>query len=303
MTHRCYVAKKFAPATLEMIERANVIIDEYSEAGFSLTVRQLHYQFVTRMFYENTMRNYNQLSSVLSDARLAGLVSWEAIEDRGRSLMGLNHSKHPGQAIQRAKDGYRLDLWRDQPVRPEVWVEKQALEGVLAGICNELRVNFFATKGYNSQSEQWRAGMRFARYIQKGQRPIIFHLGDHDPSGIDMTRDNMERLSMFAGTPIQVVRLALNYSQVEHYKPPPNPAKMTDSRAADYVEKYGDESWELDALDPKVIQALISDAVGRIRNEEIWSRSLAQEAADIDTLDVMAEEMKRPGDDAEDADE
>jgi hypothetical protein len=152
-------------------------------------------------------------------------------------------------------------------------------------------VDYFACRGYNSQSEQWRAGQRLARYVQKGQRPIIFHLGDHDPSGIDMTRDNTERLGLFAGTPVMVVRLALNMDQVRHYNPPPNPAKLSDSRARDYVSKFGDESWELDALDPRVIQRLIRENVERIRNESIWQEALADEAADLDEIDIMIERM------------
>ena len=142
-----------------------------------------------------------------------------------------------------------------------------------------------------SQSEQWRAGRRLARYVAKGQRPIVFHLGDHDPSGIDMTRDNGERLSMFAGVPMQVVRLALNRDQVDRYHAPPNPAKVTDSRYAAYQREHGEESWELDALDPEVIQELISSAVGRLREPAAWDAALLQEAEDSRALEELAEEL------------
>lgn len=153
-------------------------------------------------------------------------------------------------------------------------------------------MNFFASKDYNSQSEQWRAGRHFASYIQKGQRPIIFHFGDHDPSGIDMTRDNQERLSLFAGVPVIVQRIALNMSQVEEFNPPPNPAKLTDSRAADYIARYGDESWELDALSPRYIEDLIDNAIRKIRNEEIWQQSLAAENHDLEKIDILMEQLK-----------
>src|ERR1700722_6974774 len=129
-----------------------------------------------------------------------------------------------------------------------------------------------------------------AGYVQRGQRPIVFHLGDHDPSGIDMTRDNYDRLSMFAGAPVQVVRRALNMPQVEEYDPPPNPAKLTDSRARDYIDKYGDECWELDALDPAMLRDLIRDAVLRIRDREKWDAALAQEVDDLRYLDSVIEE-------------
>lgn len=290
-TYICYVEKRFGEAALAMIGQANAIIEGYEKKGYSLTVRQLYYQFVSRGLFENVVANYNKLGEVISDARLAGLVSWTAIEDRGRNLMGLSTLRSPAEAIKKSRDDYRRDLWDGQACRPEVWVEKQALEGVVGGICSRLRVDFFATKGYNSQSEMWRAGRRFAARYGDGQRPVVLHFGDHDPSGIDMTRDASDRLALFAGVPVPVIRVALNMDQVEQYAPPPNPAKMTDSRAADYVAKYGDESWELDALPPDVIENLIARHVARFRDEEKWEEALSREAEDKDALDRIVENL------------
>lgn len=288
---RCYTPKKFNAESALIIDESNAIITEYDGKGFSLTLRQLYYQFVARGIFANVDTNYNRLGTIISDARLAGLVSWTAIVDRTRGLRGITTYEGPAQAIQKTREAFALDLWDNQMVRPEVWIEKDALVDVIGGICNELRVDYFASRGYNSQSAQWRAGQRLARYVQKGQRPIIFHLGDHDPSGLDMTRDNQDRLSMFVGTPIQVVRLALNMSQIEQYAPPPNPAKMSDSRAAGYVAEYGDSSWELDALDPQVISDLISDAILRLRDEEAWSVALAREVNDQEALDLVIADL------------
>jgi hypothetical protein len=288
----CYRDKRFNADTLDMIVEANKIIGEYEEQGFAITLRQLYYQFVSRDLLPNVVQSYNRLGAAVNDGRLAGLISWTAIEDRGRNLKGLSSYSSPRDAMERMIAGYRLDRWRDQPFRPEVWVEKEALEGIIGSICNELHVDFFACRGYNSQSEQWRAGMRFANYIRKGQKPIVFHLGDHDPSGIDMTRDNEDRLSMFAGVPIQVVRLALNMDQVERYAPPPNPAKVTDSRFADYEARFGSESWELDALSPTVIRDLISDAVMRVRDEALWDAATMRETEDLETLLEFTENLE-----------
>lgn len=86
----------------------------------------------------------------------------------------------------------------------------------------------------------------------------VFYLGDHDPSGIDMTRDVADRLRLFSDfTPIEVERLALNMDQIDELNPPENPAKMTDSRAKDYVEKFGQSSWELDAVKPDALATLV----------------------------------------------
>nr|QIG67178.1 hypothetical protein EVB34_073 [Rhizobium phage RHph_TM26] len=287
---RAYEKANFRPETMALIAKANEIIEEFEEGGYSLTLRQLYYQFVSKDLIPNTQASYNKLGVIVNNGRMAGLISWTAIEDRGRNLKGLETFRHPNEALKSVHDNYRRDLWADQPWRPEVWVEKQALEGVVGGICNKLRVNFFAIKGYNSQSEQWRAGQRFARYVQKGQRPIVFHLGDHDPSGLDMTRDNRERLETFAGVPIMVQRLALNMNQIEELRPPPNPAKQTDSRFEEYRVQHGDSSWELDALDPKYIERLIENAIALIRDGEIWDKALMREVEERDQI-ALAMEM------------
>lgn len=285
--------KRLSPGTLKLIDACNSIIEEYERKGYSMTIRQVYYQMVARGLTggENSGRMYNQIQGALNTGRIQGLVSWTALEDRGRNLIGLQHYDSPADVLAAARRSYRRDLWADQQWRPEVWIEKEALVGVIGGICNRLRVDFFACKGYNSQSEQWRAGRRFASYVQKGQRPIVFHLGDHDPSGIDMTRDNRERLSMFAGVPVTVQRLALNMPQVEELKPPPNPAKITDSRAADYIARFGDESWELDALDPVYIERLIENAVLKLRDPERWEDALAREVNDLQRLELAIEEL------------
>jgi len=288
----CYVPKEFKDEHLKLIAVSNAIIESYEAQGLSLTLRQLYYQMVTRNILANKDSEYKRLGSILSDARLAGLVSWGAIEDRTRYLRGLQTFNSIHEPLEAAAAAYRRDLWENQPIRPEVWIEKDALVGVIAGICNELRVDFFACRGYNSQSEQWRAGQRMADYFQRGQRPIIFHLGDHDPSGIDMTRDNADRLSMFAGVQVQVVRLALNYNQVEQYRPPPNPTKMTDSRATDYIAQHGYSCWELDALEPSVISALIRDAVDRVRDPVKWDAALLREMDDKETIRLMVESLE-----------
>jgi hypothetical protein len=291
MTYRAYVAKRFGQDALDRIGLANNIISEYLQKGYSLTLRQLYYQHVARSLIANNLSEYSRLGGLINDARLAGLVSWDAIEDRTRNLQGVQTYESVASLLKSAKASYRTDLWKDQPWRPEVWVEKEALSDVVGQICNRLRVDFFACRGYVSQSEQWRAGQRLAHYASKGQRPIIFHFGDHDPSGIDMTRDNAERLSMFAGTQITVVRLALNMDQIEQYNPPPNPAKVTDSRFDSYQKRFGDSSWELDALDPSVIQELISKNVSRIRDAKIWDESLSIEVSEKQMLSDMIDEV------------
>jgi hypothetical protein len=289
--YRCYVPKKFGADAMILLGRANEIIHEYEGKGYSMTLRQLYYQLVTRNVIPNEDRAYDRLGTLISDGRLAGLVSWRAIEDRTRYTRDNVMYSSPTHAVASARAGYKVDLWRGQPFRPVVGVEKDAMIGVIGNVCHDLRVPFCSFRGYSSQSQQWRLGQQLAGSVRDGQRPILFHLGDHDPSGLDMTRDNRERLSMFAGVDVQVVRLALNRPQVDRYRMPPNPAKLSDARATAYVAEHGSSSWELDALPPDAIAELISDAVRKVRDETLWSEALAQEAADKDELDRVLEDM------------
>lgn len=288
MPREAFIKKRFNRSSVVIISHANSIISDYLAQGFRLTLRQLYYQFVARELIPNTPKDYKRLGSVINDARLAGLIDWSAIEDRTRNVRKLPDWSKPSSIVEGAAAQYREDLWRSQRVRPEIWIEKEALVGVVEPVCERWRVPLFACRGYTSQSEQWRAGKRFADVRRAGQRPVIFHLGDHDPSGIDMTRDNRVRLEMFARQGVEVVRLALNMDQIEQYDPPPNPAKETDSRAGGYIEKFGASSWELDALEPTVIDALLEEAIVARLDRKAWDADKAAEAENRSTLEDAA---------------
>jgi hypothetical protein len=272
----CYVARSFSRKTQTIIDQANGIIGEYAAQDFDLTVRQLYYQFVARGLLPNSQKNYKRLGSIVNDARLAGLIDWNRITDRTRNLESLSHWESPKDILSACASQFRLDKWEGQTYRPEVWIEKEALAGVFERVCKELDVPYFSCRGYTSQSEMWAAGQRLKQWSSLAYTPIIFHFGDHDPSGIDMTRDIEDRLQMFVGG-IELQRLALNMDQVGTYKPPPNPAKTTDSRYANYIKVHGHESWELDALDPTVLANLVRNAIGAIRDEVTWNCQVSAE--------------------------
>ena len=285
-----FIDKNFRAATLAIIITANKIIEEYRDQGFILTLRQLYYQFVARDLIPNTERSYKRLGSIVNDGRLAGLIDWLAIEDRTRNVRGNTHWNSPAEIIEAARRGYAIDMWENQEVRVEVWIEKNALIGIIEGVCDELDVPYFACIGYVSQSEQWRAYKRH----EANQRTIVLHLGDHDPSGIDMTRDNQERLDTFhGGSPwTEVKRIALNMDQVDEYGPPPNPAKVTDSRFDSYLRDYGSESWELDALEPSVMVDLIRSTIDEYRDPDLWEDKITELAEDKATLDAIIEGLE-----------
>jgi hypothetical protein len=291
----CYVEKRFNTGTRHIIKLANEIIRDYVAQGFRLTLRQIYYQFIAMDLFpeswideeynrkhnldprtKNTIKNYKRLGSILNDARLGGQMDWDALEDRTRHVASIGHWETPGEIIEGAAASFRVDKWLDQPYRPEVWIEKEALAGIVEGVCQRNDIPFLCCRGYTSQSEMWGSAMRLQQTVDGGQTPYILHFGDHDPSGIDMTRDIMDRMSVFGVEP-EFHRLALNIAQVQQYKCPPNPAKETDSRFKGYKDKFGDESWELDALKPNVIADLIQDKIDDIRDPNAWNDRVAYE--------------------------
>ncbi len=279
----CYVPKTFRPDTKTRIDQANEIIAEYQAQGFKLTLRQLYYQFVSRDLIPNTVQSYKSLGDVVNDGRLAGLIDWDAIEDRTRNLQSSPHWSSPRSIVRACADQFAVDLWDKQENYVEVWIEKDALVGVIEGICTELDVPYFACRGYTSQSEMWGAAQRLIEREKAGKKTTIIHLGDHDPSGIDMTRDIQDRLELFGSTAV-IHRIALVFDQIEQYNPPPNPAKTTDARYQSYAERFGEESWELDALEPSVIVDLIREAVQDRIDWDAWEEALERQRTGRDQL-------------------
>ena len=285
-----YIHKAFKAQSLIDIARANEIIVEYQEQGFRLTLRQLYYQFVARGLIENTQRSYKRIGSLVNDGRLAGLVDWDAIEDRTRNLQAQPHWDSPQEIIRGAAKQFRLDKWADQGYRMEVWIEKDALTGVIEGTCNQFDVPYFSCRGYVSQSELWGAAQRFLGHQDNDQRGVVIHLGDHDPSGIDMTRDIADRFKVF-GADVEVVRVALNMPQVDEIQPPPNPAKVTDSRFRAYMMEYGEESWELDALEPAFISSIIAKEIAKRTDTDKWMDTLMAENEAKEQMEKIADDM------------
>lgn len=300
MTRIPYQNRAFKPGTLSLIRAADDICEEYAAQGYDLTLRQLFYQFVARGLIANSQASYYRLGEIVSGARMAGMLSWEYIVDRTRNLKAPSHWESPAEILLSASHSYARDKWSNQPARVEVWVEKEALAGVVERAASALDCPHFSCRGYVSQSEMWRAAQRIAGHLATPgvQRVVVLHLGDHDPSGIDMTRDINDRLSHFIGVDharammeemeaigvgrdaivgaakkgmedeleehtarLEVRRIALNIDQVRRHNPPPNPAKMTDARAKGYVSRYGGQSWELDALPPDVLDGLIRQEI------------------------------------------
>lgn len=280
------------------------------------SLRQVYYQLVSEKVIPNKMTAYNRLQDVITKARYAGLVDWDFIKDRGRIPKKPPEYKDLNDLLDAAIWSYELDYWKDQAVRPVVMVEKQALEGVLWQALGGLHVRLLVNKGYSSAS----AIYGFAEWVRKvimdhGQKVRVLYLGDHDPSGLDMVRDvddrvmeflkpaDVQELDLIGETEddwawkleeedfFTVEHVALKRDQVRKHSLEPDPAKLSDSRAAEYIKTYGKKSWELDALPPRVLMDMTKSAVmATMSNPRLFDAVKAREKTEIKELKKFADE-------------
>jgi hypothetical protein len=251
-------------ANLLRLEEINNIIVSYQRQGYRLTLRQLYYQLVSRDVIPNNTKEYGKLSGLLKEGRMAGVVDWEAIEDRLRKPDRPAQWDSPEQIIQACINQYRCDRMEGQGTYLEVWVEKDALSGVLKRVTEKYGINIVVNRGYSSATAMHDAHERFEDEIKKiGASEIkVIYVGDFDPSGQDMIRDVRDRIAEFNGSyDFEIMPIALTWDQIQEHDPPTNPAKITDPRAKAYIERYGEYSWEVDALPPEVLDRLLDDAI------------------------------------------
>lgn len=274
MSKQAYIPKSFSDKALILIQQADAIIKEYVQQRYRLTVRQLYYQLVARGIIENTERSYKKTTVLVNDAKLAGLLDWDAIEDRTREFITRPHWSSGAELLESAARQFHMDMWEHQSDRVFVIVEKEALVGVLEATCREYDIPLLAARGYPSGTvlrEFCKRDVQLA--VNSNQHPVVIHLGDHDPSGIDMTRDLAERINLFNPSlrgDVELRRVALTWEQIQDQSPPPNPAKTTDSRFSAYANLYGHESWELDALSPAFLNALVIEEIKKSIERDLW---------------------------------
>lgn len=320
---------RLSKANKERLDVINSIIKEYQAQSYVLTLRQLYYQLVSRDVVPNVPAEYNKLSRLLKEGRMAGIVDWEAIEDRLRRPKAPASWDSPKEILESAERSFEMPRMRGQDNYIEVWVEKDALSGVLSRVTSKYHIPILVNRGYSSASAMYDSYRRFKSALENGQDVHLLYLGDYDPSGLDMIRDITERThEFFLGNAYNMVRnieaweieegedaelfneyprkevlddggefdvhraqvitkleggaftvhpIALTLAQIKKYNPPPNPAKRTDPRSADFIRTKGATSWEVDALKPEVLHQLLVDNIERLVDMEQYEEMLKEE--------------------------
>ena len=268
-------------ANCERLKKVNEIIEQYRKQGYRLTLRQLYYQLVSRDIIPNKVSEYAKLSGLLVKGRMAGEVDWDGIEDRLRIPKLPYWVTGITDAISDTIEQYRLDRMNGQYCYIEIWCEKDALSNVLYRVTAKYHIRLMVNRGYSSCTAMHDAYERFVQ--QKGKELYILYLGDHDPSGLDMIRDVIDREYEFGISP-KVRHLAITKPQIEKFNPPPNPTKFSDPRGTGYAKEHGDACWEVDALPPEELHKILRTAVEDIIDMERFEKVVQQENDDKEEL-------------------
>jgi hypothetical protein len=279
-----------------LLSQIQGIVDSYLKQGIRMTLRQLYYQLVAQDIIPNAVEVYKRLGTLVSDARYNGKIDWNAVEDRGRPQSMSSEWDNVRSLVDSAIASYRLPRWKDQVNYVELFTEKDALSSVLEPITEKYHIRLVVNKGYTSSSVIYELSKRLARKLKEGKYVKLLYLGDHDPSGLDMLRDINERLTEllqggneYIYPAFQIIPVALTGAQIRQYNPPPNPAKISDPRAEGYIQKYGNVSWEVDALKPEVMIGIVETAIQKQIDLDKYNAWIAKEREQAKVLRDFAE--------------
>jgi len=239
------------------------------KAYWPLTLRQIFYRLVSQQYIPNEQMQYKALSAALSQARKDGLVPWRVIEDRTRPLYGStgwdDASYFLHDMLTPLANHYRRNLMAYQNWYIELFVEKQALITPFERAAQRYHLLVNMGRGYSSTTVLKKMADRLKDAQERGYQILVLAFSDFDPSGVDLV-DNLSRqfneLAVWENI-VWVDRIALTAEQVADYDLPHDPRalKMTDSRAAAFIEKHGEYAVELDALAPPVLEELVHGAI------------------------------------------
>lgn len=229
-------------------------------AHHPMTVRQAYYQMVAAQVIPNSKASYQKVGGILVDARKDGRIPWDWVEDRLRRPRTVSMWDDPADFAETACRSYRRDVWATQSEYFETWLEKDALSGIFEDALEPYGVTLNVGRGYDGWDSIRNAAVRYA----DRENVTVLYFGDFDPSGEDMARSLRERLAFFGVKP-ELTKVALTAKDIKRYKLPPDPAKLTDSRAAAFIEAHGNVSVELDALPVNVLrERIVSEVEARL---------------------------------------
>jgi hypothetical protein len=269
--------KRHRATKAEVEDRRSALFDIVS-AMKPMTVRQVFYQATVKGVIEKTEAGYTKVQTDLVLMRKSGELPYDWLADNTRWQRKSRSFNGVEEALQATARLYRKDLWAEADCYVEVWLEKDALAGVVMPITSYYDVPLMVARGYASLSFLHSA----ATYIGSLDVPTyIYHLGDFDPSGVNAGEKIEETLrEMAPGADIEFERIAVEPEQIEAWNLPSRPTKASDSRS----KNFGDISVELDAIDPDTLRGIVLTAIEQHLPEQQLNVLKAAEASEREII-------------------
>ena len=268
------------------IEFIKSAIERLLNAENPMTVRQVFYRLVSLGVIDKTEAEYKTtVCRLLADMRRKGDIPYRWIADNTRWMRKPTTYSNLEQAAQETAQFYRRRLWDDQEVYVEVWLEKDALSGVLYPITAKYDVPLMVTRGYPSLSFLYSA----AEGILDEDKPtFLYYIGDHDPSGVHIPQKVESDLrEMAAGAEIHFERIAVNVDQIEALNLPTRPTKKTDTRS----KTFKGASVEADAIPPADLRAIVEEAITQHIDQEVLNITMVAERSEREIAKAWAEQL------------
>jgi hypothetical protein len=272
-------------ASLDLIDA----MYEAAEAAQPITGRGIGYKLFTAgiipsMERQHMMRVYR----LLKEARERDLIPWEWIVDETRALERCASWDNPAQYVEAVSRSYRRDYWNQQPRRVEVWSEKGTIRGVLAPVLDQYGVGFRVMHGFTSATS-----INDVCRDYDGRVLYVLYVGDYDPSGMYMSAHDLpDRLAKYGGGHVILTRIALRAGHLEDLPSFPASDKKKDTRYPWFVRNYGNRCWELDALDPNDLRALVEESIEAKIEPTAWNRCAVTEKAERESLRTVLDSWK-----------
>lgn len=258
------------------------VLRAFYDAGYPQTVRQLFYKLTSYGVTPKTENGYSQVCYHSLRMRQLGILPYSWLADNTRWVRKSPSYDSVSEFLRASRDAYRRSIWRDQDTYVEVWLEKDALAGVLVDITDSYDVPLMVTRGYSSATFAYEAAQEMLAWQQRGKWPVIYYFGDHDPSGVDIPRDLQSKLRRH-GARFHFERVAVLPEQIAAWDLPTRPTKTNDSRAGGWEGG----SVELDAIPANMLRQLCARVIEQHIDPHVLSETRRIEALERESLEAV----------------
>ena len=270
-----------------LFDAVKEILDDYN--GDRISIRHLCYRLGSQRIIPKTAEAFGTVSKHLARWRFEGRIAFSAFVDSTRWYYGARTFDDLEEALSNTVETYRKDLWREQRHLVEIWVEKEAVAGIVSPVGNSWGIRTFVCRGFASITSTWEAAETFKEAIDAGKDPVILYLGDHDESGHKIDRAIFDKHFDHYGIRdlVDFRRVAILPEQIEEFNLPTRPPK----KAWD-----GGDCVEIDTLSSQQIRTLLEGEIKALISPRKWNQLRTIETAERATAaKILASYQRKHG--------